>query len=349
MVAGRRMTRLLLLGTAIIGGTAFVLPGTDSPRTHLARRSLRTRTLAPSMQDTAGLDLEAENSMLRARVNELEEQLGRTEGLCEVLDSGADFNDSLRSRASWLLGLLICQSGSSFILEGNEALIQSHPVIVYFMTMLVGAGGNAGNQASVRIIRGLATGEVNPVSEGSFIASEVRMAICLSLIVVAAGFIRCAAGTRIAALESTHIQSAILVQQCRGLRCDADGCAGHLACALPDCRCAAPLTRGTSRITATDTHTPACAWCTHPLAILRPPRAFVSSGISIVLGTLLPLVLNRLRLDAAHASTSIQVIMDVLGVTIACTITPFVYNMAAGGGLTLPALATDILPTITAG
>jgi hypothetical protein len=25
-----------------------------------------------------------------------------------------------------------------------------HPVIIYFLTMLVGAGGNAGNQASVR-------------------------------------------------------------------------------------------------------------------------------------------------------------------------------------------------------
>ena len=66
-----------------------------------------------------------------------------------------------------------------------------------------------------------------------------------------------------------------------------------------------------------------------------------------MLGTLLPLLLNKLRVDAAHASTSIQVIMYVLGVTIACTITPLVYNMAAGGGLALPAFATDILPTIT--
>lgn len=28
-------------------------------------------------------------------------------------------------------------------------------MIVYFLTMLVGAGGNAGNQASVRVIRGI--------------------------------------------------------------------------------------------------------------------------------------------------------------------------------------------------
>ena len=46
------------------------------------------------------------------------------------------------------------------MLADNESLIMAHPVVIYFMTMLVGAGGNAGNQAAVRIIRGLATGEV---------------------------------------------------------------------------------------------------------------------------------------------------------------------------------------------
>jgi len=240
---------------------------------HFVRRA-HVSCCEPGM---ASQQLEAENTRLRARIDELEEQLGRTEGLCEVLDSGADFNDSLRSRASWLLGLLICQSGSSFILEGNEALIQSHPVIVYFMTMLVGAGGNAGNQASVRIIRGLATGEVNPVSERSFVASEARMAVALSVIVVTAGFVR------VVAFDAT----------------------------------------------TTD-------------AVAISLALFLIVGSSILLGTVLPLLLNRLRVDAAHASTTIQVIMDVLGVTIACTVTPLVYAMAAGGGWSLPALMTAL-------
>ena len=56
----------------------------------------------------------------------------------------------LLDRAKWLVGLLVLQSCSSFILEENEALLQKHPVIVQFLTMLVGAGGNAGNQACVR-------------------------------------------------------------------------------------------------------------------------------------------------------------------------------------------------------
>lgn len=60
------------------------------------------------------------------------------------------FGKALRDRAYWLVGLLVMQSFSGIILSANEALIADHPVIIYFLTMLVGAGGNAGNQASVR-------------------------------------------------------------------------------------------------------------------------------------------------------------------------------------------------------
>ena len=66
----------------------------------------------------------------------------------------------LRGRVSLLAGLLLFQSCSSFILSSFEMLLQKHSVIVCFLTMLVGAGGNAGNQAAVLVIRGLATGEI---------------------------------------------------------------------------------------------------------------------------------------------------------------------------------------------
>ena len=60
------------------------------------------------------------------------------------------FWEQLKDRSSWLVGLLVLQSCSSFILKSNEELLQSHLEIVHFLTMLVGAGGNAGNQAGVR-------------------------------------------------------------------------------------------------------------------------------------------------------------------------------------------------------
>jgi hypothetical protein len=78
---------------------------------------------------------------------------GESEDLLLITDeegSETTFGRLVQDRAGWLVGLLVLQSMSSFILARNEALLQRHLVIVRFLTMLVGAGGNAGNQASVR-------------------------------------------------------------------------------------------------------------------------------------------------------------------------------------------------------
>ena len=102
------------------------------------------------------------------------------------------FCTRLKPRASLLVGLLIFQSCSSFILSSYEQLLRQHPVIVFFMTMLVGAGGNAGNQAAVLVIRGIATGEITRGNHLSYVWSEAKMAIALSSLMVAVGLARVA-------------------------------------------------------------------------------------------------------------------------------------------------------------
>ena len=62
------------------------------------------------------------------------------------------FKDQIKERAGWLIGLLFLQSMSSFIIQYNEQFLADNMVLVQFLTMLVGAGGNAGNQAAVRVI-----------------------------------------------------------------------------------------------------------------------------------------------------------------------------------------------------
>merc|ERR1712003_483551 len=82
------------------------------------------------------------------------------------------FYKMIMDRAGWLVGLLVLQSMSSFIIQRNESLLQKHLVIVRFLTMLVGAGGNAGNQASVRVIRGLAVGKIRVGSIKPYLINE---------------------------------------------------------------------------------------------------------------------------------------------------------------------------------
>lgn len=57
------------------------------------------------------------------------------------------------SRGKWLLGLLVLQSMSSVVLDSYQELLQEHLVITLFLTMLVGAGGNAGNQSAIKVRR----------------------------------------------------------------------------------------------------------------------------------------------------------------------------------------------------
>ena len=59
----------------------------------------------------------------------------------------------------WLLGLLVLQSTSSFVLESYQQLIKENLVVTVFLTMLVGAGGNAGNQSAIKVIRGLVSND----------------------------------------------------------------------------------------------------------------------------------------------------------------------------------------------
>jgi len=100
------------------------------------------------------------------------------------------FLQTLTDRAGWLIGLLVFQSLSSFILARNESLLQQHTVIVHFLTMLVGAGGNAGNQASVGVVRGIAIGTVNRSNARKVLAKEFIMGVALSLILGLAGLLR---------------------------------------------------------------------------------------------------------------------------------------------------------------
>jgi Mg/Co/Ni transporter MgtE len=116
----------------------------------------------------------------------------RIDDITDIIEDSQDssFLRGLTDRSTWLIGLLVFQSLSSYILRHNEALLQSHPIIVHFLTMLVGAGGNAGNQATVRAIRGIALGTLTNKTAMEFVLKELSMAFALSIILGLFGFLR---------------------------------------------------------------------------------------------------------------------------------------------------------------
>ena len=105
---------------------------------------------------------------------------------------GRSIFDEVAERSVWLLGLLVLQSLSGVVLQRYEQLLAEHVVIAVFLTMLVGAGGNAGNQSAIKIIEKIVLGEIT-VSIGSFLKEmhrEIIVGTLLCVLVAIGGFVR---------------------------------------------------------------------------------------------------------------------------------------------------------------
>lgn len=174
------------------------------------------------------------------------------------------------------------QSTSSVILEHFEALVRSHPIVIYFLTMLVGAGGNAGSQSTVLVVRQLAVAAArgeSPLRGGPavhhILGTQVSVGARLALVLFVASYVRC------------------VCFQVRGAEC--------------------------------------LAICLSMLAI---------TFVSTVVGASLPLLLNRLGFDPAHAQAAIQVVMDILGVTLTCVISCTVLGVQVSKNTPLAPIVT---------
>ena len=170
------------------------------------------------------------------------------------------------ARGRWLLGLLVLQSTSSVVLDKYQELLKDHIVVTLFLTMLVGAGGNCGNQSAIQVIRGLATGSLN-TTWPCFLRTFRQQIAVGSLLGVALGV------------------------------------------------------GGYARVSLSGGSTTDAAAISAALAVI-----VVSSAAA---GTVLPFAFARAGVDPANSGTSIQVLMDVAGVTITCGICRAVFAYVA--------------------
>lgn len=153
-------------------------------------------------------------------------------------------------RCGWLVALLLVQSLSAEVLESFKVLLRDHPNIIYFLTMLVGAGGNAGVQSAVLGVRMMALKQDVRLAEQ--LVTGCKLAAILAFVVV----VRCLCFGGMQWAESSTIAVALAI-----------------------------------------------------IVI-----------IAILIGTALPLLLGRVRVDPAHSIATIQVFMDILGCCITCFI-----------------------------
>ncbi len=65
------------------------------------------------------------------------------------------------ARVRWLVILIVTGSITSSILQGFESVLEAVTALAFYVPVLVGTGGNTGNQSSTLIVRALATRDVS--------------------------------------------------------------------------------------------------------------------------------------------------------------------------------------------
>ncbi len=94
----------------------------------------------------------------------------------------------VKSRVAWLLVLAVGATLTVRVLHEFEATLAEVVVLTTFIPLLIGTGGNTGNQAATTVTRALALGDVRTRDILRVFAREVRVGAMLGLLLGALGF-----------------------------------------------------------------------------------------------------------------------------------------------------------------
>ena len=95
----------------------------------------------------------------------------------------------VRSRVVWLLVLAIGAALTVQVLDVFEATLAEVVTLALFVPLLIGTGGNTGNQAATTITRALALRDVATGDIGKVLAREFRVGLSLGLILGSVGLV----------------------------------------------------------------------------------------------------------------------------------------------------------------
>jgi magnesium transporter len=95
----------------------------------------------------------------------------------------------VRSRVVWLLVLAIGATLTVQVLEVFEATLAEVVTLALFVPLLIGTGGNTGNQAATTVTRALALGDVTPRDLAKVLFREFRVGLSLGLLLGSLAFV----------------------------------------------------------------------------------------------------------------------------------------------------------------
>lgn len=157
----------------------------NTPVAEAARRVIDTRVLVMPVLDLEGRlvgVLSVDDAIRRVDLQE-EERSARSAG-AEPLRRpylNTPIRSLVRSRLVWLLVLGIGATLTVQVLSSFEETLESMVVLSLFIPLVVGIGGNTGNQAATTVTRAIAMGDVRARDVGRVLLREVRVGLVLGL------------------------------------------------------------------------------------------------------------------------------------------------------------------------
>ncbi len=98
--------------------------------------------------------------------------------------------DMWKRRVPWLMFLMLSATFTSMIINSFEDALAVQAVLIGFIPMLMGTGGNSGSQASTAVIRSISLGDTEPEDVGRVVWKEFRVGVLCGLTLAAVNFVK---------------------------------------------------------------------------------------------------------------------------------------------------------------
>ena len=139
--------------------------------------------------------------------------------------------ETVKSRIPWLMLLMLSATFTGIVISSFEDSLAMCSVLIGFIPMLMGTGGNSGNQSSVAVIRGLSLNEIDFSDLLAVVWKESRVAVVCGLLLAGGNFIKLLVVDRWL-MHNSEVTVMVAVVICLTLVCTVF-CAKVVGCLLP--------------------------------------------------------------------------------------------------------------------
>lgn len=98
--------------------------------------------------------------------------------------------DIWKNRVPWLLFLMLSATFTTMILNSFEEALAVQTVLIGFVPVIMGTGGNSGAQSSTAIIRSISLGDTEPADVLRVVWKEWRVSILCGVSLAAVNFVK---------------------------------------------------------------------------------------------------------------------------------------------------------------